>query len=159
MSHWFFSLPHCYALYCLTNECHSCVSLHVQLAEAEDRSNQLERRILLLEKECRHLKSNGSSPVGSIDFTGASSTTSGLGSSITASKLVHSNHFMANDQSTRRLIDELNHKVKNLEEDLDHRLQLYEDLEMKYEKQKVKQHETLWKLRWVVIVIHLISPI
>jgi len=48
---------------------------------------------------------------------------------------------------TRRLIDELNHKVKSLEEALDHRSQLYEELELKYEKQKEKQNETLWKLR------------
>ena len=123
--------------------------MFVQLAESEDRSNQLERRILSLEKESRHLKSNGSSPVGSIDFNGTSSTTSGVGSaSIGTSKLVYQTaQSMANDQSMRRLIDELNHKIKHLEEELDHRLQLYEDLEMKYEKQKVKQHETLWKLR------------
>lgn len=125
---------------------HSCFTL--QLAEAEDRSNQLERRILHLEKECRHFKSIVKSPITDAG-TGASSVTSGHGtlSSGANGKLVYS----ANDQSTRRLIDELNHKVKHLEEALDHRLQLYEDLEMKYEKQKVKQHETLWKLRYVHI--------
>lgn len=91
----------------------------------------MERRIINLEKECRLQKSNGSSVANS-----------GFGTSKTA-KLMYS----PNDQSTRRLIDELNHKIKSLEEELDHRMQLYEDLEMKYEKQKAKQHETIWKLR------------
>lgn len=92
----------------------------------------MERRIINLEKEYRYQKSNGS-------FV----ATSGIGSTKSAKQLVYS----PNDQSTRRLIDELNHKIKSLEEELDHRMQLYEDLEMKYEKQKAKQHETIWKLR------------
>lgn len=87
----------------------------------------MERRIINLEKECRNQKSNGSSGLGNSKST----------------KLVYS----PNDQSTRRLIEELNMKIKNLEEELDHRMQLYEDLEIKYEKQKAKQHETIWKLR------------
>lgn len=47
----------------------------------------------------------------------------------------------------RRLIEELNSKVKMLEEKLDHRVQLYEELEDKFEKQKDKHKENIWKLR------------
>lgn len=107
-----------------------------KLAETEDRSNQMERRILNLEKECRNQKSKGISDdlVSSVGLSGTS-------------KLAKLQVYSQNDQSIRRLIDELNHKIKDLEEELDHRVQLYEELEMKYEKQKAKQHETLWKLR------------
>lgn len=47
----------------------------------------------------------------------------------------------------RMLIEELNSKVKTLEERLDFRLQLYEELQVKFEKQKQRHQETLWKLR------------
>ncbi len=95
----------------------------------------MERRILNLEKECRNQKSKGiSDDLVSFGLSGTS-------------KLAKLQAYSQNDQSIRRLIDELNHKIKDLEEELDHRVQLYEELEMKYEKQKAKQHETLWKLR------------
>lgn len=83
----------------------------------------MERRIRQLDRECCQLKSSQSS------------------------NQLLVNPSDTNDQSIKRLIDELNHKVKTLEEALDHREQMYEELEIKYEKQKVKQHETLWKLR------------
>lgn len=47
----------------------------------------------------------------------------------------------------RRLIDELNAKVKNLEEKLDQSLQSYEELENKYCNRKEKHKETIDKLR------------
>ena len=90
------------------------IQLIFQLAEAENRSNQLERRILLLEKECNRS---------------------------TDAKLVN--------EQQRRVVDELNQKVKKLEEELDFRLQLLEELELKYNKQKEKHQETFWKLRFV----------
>ena len=60
-------------------------------------------------------------------------------------------YYDPDDQSMDRLIDEMNKKIKSLEESLDLRSQMYEELEIKFEKQKIKHRETLWKLRFELL--------
>lgn len=96
--------------------------LITQLTESESQNEQLERQVNKLEQKARQLKnSNNNSNIGN-----------------------RNNNMLWVE---RRLIDELNHKVKNLEEKLDQSLQSYEELENKYCKRKEKHKETIDKLR------------